>query len=119
MSFETYADGFAFTTLSSRGMAPKAAALRVRLVAGSSLLMKIYTLDDDGAEDLLLEQILTKSTPQIEFSYLDAATEPAEWRKEWQDRADLPSLIKITVVSETSSDWPDFIVHPALGLQRP
>lgn len=114
VSFNGDASGFAFTTLATGGIAPQAAALRVRVNQAQDLLLNLVALDDEGTETPILELPLRKGKGAVRFAYFDASQTSGIWLSEWPDPSRLPALVQITAEEQTLA-WPEFTVRPSLG----
>ena len=64
------------------------------------------------------ERVLLESVETIEFSYYGLAEEEEnpQWHTRWEDQAELPDLIKITLQFSAANDaiWPDLIIKPTI-----
>lgn len=100
----------AFTTLSAKGFAPEAAALRIEISRdGNALFVHIKTLADDGSVQSEFDHILaTDVTP--EFAYFDALSNAPGWLADWEDETRLPTLLRIAVPETQKSIWPILVV---------
>ena len=108
--FEGTEDGFSFTTLSTRSLAPGAASLRVTVRReGDRLMMDIAALDDGGTAVPVLSAPLATGVTGLRLSY-GVPPQPV-----WREPAQLPALVQITADPGSTPDWPDFAVAPILG----
>jgi len=114
VAFKGTPTGFAFTTLSAKGMAPQAAALRVRVTVGAVIGYEVNLLDDAGTETPFVTATLATGAQNVDVEYYDASLSPGQWLPDWPDDARLPALIRITG-EDATPDWPEFTVAPLLG----
>ncbi|MFZ5963024.1 prepilin-type N-terminal cleavage/methylation domain-containing protein [Thalassococcus sp. BH17M4-6] len=100
-----------FTTLAAKGFAPDAGALRITVTSESeALLLSVTTLDDDGAAIATLEQDIVIGGVS-EFEYFDPSDDSPGWVPIWQNKADLPAMVRITMPEARNTLWADFTVR--------
>jgi hypothetical protein len=113
--FRGDADGFSFVTLSSRSLAPDAAAIRIAVtVQGSDLVMEVETIPDQGQGRTVLTGLLATGAESVTISYFDQHADPPGWSASWESDARLPDLVRVEIPIGSQPDWPEFTVSTAL-----
>lgn len=113
-SFQGAPDRLQFVTLKDAPYAPDAAAMRFDVVwSGDVLALTVQTLDDTGATRQEWVHTLSSGVQDVSFEFLDTVSDVPEWKPFWSDRADLPTLVRITGNGGTPR-WVEFTVAPRL-----
>lgn len=91
------------------------AALTLRL-EGDRLLLDVSPLFPDGSTGEERTEPLLDGVREADFAYYgaEAPGQSARWLRQWQERPDLPVMVRIDL-SLANGDWPPLLVRPAAG----
>jgi len=80
-----------------------------------SLVVRESVDRDGGGASNPHTEVLVENVLRIEWSYFDTPCHtPGEWRGEWHQRHQLPSLVRLRVAfpPDDRRQWPDLITAP-------
>ncbi len=90
--------------------------------AGKVLLVKLSAFYPslDGVEQEIEDVRLINDIDTMALAYFgldegENSDDEASWQDDWEDRNDLPQLVKLTVRMKDGTEWPPLIVHPLIS----